>query len=258
MKVKRAELYATGKRIKAAGSAAYHKMREARPGPNSEIQFTTTRSALLRHAGFSNSSKELARVEPALDRLCRPVLVGKERWAAPLHGWREVGGGKLEITVSGVWSPGSRYTRVPMPLPAAGPVVLALYLFLWGVDTSGSNTTGIAFAALCKRIGISTRRASNATQTLTRALHLINAHLDKLPRDELSAQDINIPSEFEIIGERYVRFWARPYRPRNEREGRKPDAPHQEQPAPQNYEQADKAMWNRFDREILGDNAETL
>jgi hypothetical protein len=137
-----------------------------------DISIKSSRSELLRLAGLSRKAENSRGVPDALNRLARSV--GK---FGPVLSQCRLGK-TLRLTVSAEWVPIKRFVRVDLPLLTSGPTVLALQLFLSGIDKSGR--TSINAAELYRRLGIRTPWPAHAIRALELARGRVNDHRRRL------------------------------------------------------------------------------
>jgi hypothetical protein len=211
----RPKTYASGKKVRAAGIAGYRnrvRSLEGSPAPKIVV-IETTKRALLRAASVSMNGNAHGALPAVLARLTLPIA-GKQK--SILSGWRTLPDGRLRLSVLGVWLPPLRYYgRVPLPLPSRGAHAAALYLFLFGIDTSAASGGQIRLEVLYRRLGIPTGRPSHALRALEGALETVNAHLARLDR---AALKFELPAAFKLEarpGSEWVKFVAR-WRPEPE------------------------------------------
>lgn len=146
-----------------------------------------TRTGLLRLAGISTGTKELGRIDAALDKLCSPV----GDLGPPLLSWN--GDKKLTFALSPNWLPASGFSRLPRP-PLSGPVTLSLWLLVWGLNPKAKDFRNTPLKKLCATIGITSR--DGYERSLGRVFALINKHLGTLDREALAAEGIYLPTHY--------------------------------------------------------------
>jgi hypothetical protein len=190
------DMMSAREQFEAVGSGSYERGRSRfnRERNDREFSIQCLPGALLRLAGLSPNGKNHARVTAALRRLSRTV--GK--FPPLLTRWETAPGGKLNLRVEGRWVPRQRFARVPWPAPTAGPAVLALFLFLFGVDLRRNSSTSIGIVSLYRRLGIPLARPAHAERALGRALDRVNTHLLRLNANG-RLDEFDLATAFEIV-----------------------------------------------------------
>lgn len=178
----------TRQTFKAAGKHGYTNRKAAlrKQRAPAHIEFELRRSAILLLAGLSNDAKNLERLDLALKRLMRPVVVNRQNKLPVIAFFRQLPSGKIRLRVNGEWLE-PPFGKVPMPLPTRSLVAVALYLFIHTVNTGPASKDSTSFWSLCKRLGMDMRRAHWLCQRdVARALVVINGHLGKLDQKRVS------------------------------------------------------------------------
>lgn len=193
----------TRQTFKAAGKHGYTNRKAAlrKLRAPAHIEFEIRRSAILLLAGLSNDAKNLERLDLALRRLMRPVVVNRQNKLPVIAFFRQLPSGKIRLRVNGEWI-APPFGKVPMPLPTRSPVAVALFLFIHTISTRSANKGSTSFWSLCKRLGLGRRQARWLCQRdVVRALAVINAHLGKLDYKALAEQKLKLPVRYKIIAD---------------------------------------------------------
>jgi hypothetical protein len=191
------------------GRHAYRRQRQKlrQQSTRAIIVVKLTPRGLLRTAGIQPNGLHHRQFDAILERLLDPV---GENGPAVLDWYQPLRSGLVRLAVNGCWL-GSPFAKVPLPLPLKTPAVLALYLFLAGIDTGASNRRMIDQRTLYRRLGFRTTRGlPYCRRQLDQALEIINRHLAGLDREALAEQNIKVPDHYELefISRDQVRFVA--------------------------------------------------
>jgi hypothetical protein len=236
-----------GRSLKLVGKDEYRKASQRlrrKPIPQ-VIEVVTSKSAILRQVGLRTDGDNLRRVRAALRLLTRfGNLLGYERKPDGLH--LQVGGDWLEPPLG----------QVPIPLPIKSASALALYLFAHTVDTHqrALEKKSMRFHKLCELLNIPTKWGqATAQRALDRAVAIVNAHLDKLPLDELDDAGVKVVNQYEVepLDDGFVRLTSvtRQYQDRGELgPARKPQVP--SSPTPQKRVRFTPQALRRMQREV--------
>jgi hypothetical protein len=209
-------------KVKRAGAEGYRIRRDKPQPPPNVLTIKTSRRALLAAADLPNNGRNQSQISAALDRLTRTVM---NEHPPLLTEWRDEQ--PLILKVKGVFLL-PQFISVPLPLPQL-PATLALFLFLYSVDTRTSHSRTIDIFKLVKILGIG-RRWDNWKRDLDRAITTLNTYLqeydDERARTLNKKYGINVPEYFNVANEvGYLRFTAsqRWHRWQNEDERREDD-----------------------------------
>jgi hypothetical protein len=191
----------------AVGSDAYQEAYKAFKLDGLLI-FTISRSRLLDAATMmGRRSRNFRLLKSALERLQNPVVDGLPPLITALE---MLPNGDLRLTIPREWLLNGDYAKIPWPLPERGPIVMMLFLFLFGCCCRDGKAHDISLAKLCRRIGIAETRSWDAKQQLEQALAGVNEHLHEL--EGTGWYQGKFPERFTLkrIGERvsFVPKWA--------------------------------------------------
>jgi hypothetical protein len=195
--------------FKLAGSTGYLEGHQTYDDTGRDRVVAISKSGLLAAAQRSVGGKNHARLSAALARLRQPVRVDTDEWPALLVAAKPLPDGRLSLTVDRRWLPSRKFGRLPLPLPTQGATVLALYLFLAGIDgRTESRTNSIKPETLYRRLGIPLSCSAHAERRLDYALRLVNAHLAQI-RSALAEHELPIRFGIDPLegGDR-IRFHA--------------------------------------------------
>jgi hypothetical protein len=158
-----------------------------------DIEFDVSRRALFRMAGLPRTVRNLDRLPEALKRLTQPT----NKTLPPILVDYKMTDDKVLLTVDVRFAPpagpGFQFYRMPWPLPASGPIVLALYLFAFGTDQRAGRGR-IEYGRLYKLLGIPKRDARRA---LDRAVIAVNKHLERLNNKGLLDKE-KLPTKIDL------------------------------------------------------------
>jgi hypothetical protein len=188
----------TRKTLKAAGAFGYKhsKVHYRKRPPPDRVTLSISKSRLLTIAGLSRDGSNLARLNQALDKFCKPIKVDGCEMPPLLHSIEEQPSGKLLLDVSGDWL-AMQFIRVPLPVPTRSPVATALYLFLLCIPTGPHEKGHASLKTLCQRIGINVKKWRQ--RAFDRALDIVNDHLERLDGDALRESKIKIPAAYKVV-----------------------------------------------------------
>ena len=131
---------------------------------------------LLRTAGRAWNDTNQRNIDPALERLTKPM----DGFGPVLRGpTKAANSKKLRLAVNKYWLPQRMFDRVPWP-PPAHSTTLALYLFLFGADLRPESKTNISRVNLYRLLGTNPSTPTHRARDLKRALDGVNAHLARL------------------------------------------------------------------------------
>lgn len=201
--------------VRSAGRIEYSKARRrARRKKPPKIVTVTFRSLrqLIERLGLTATTYNRARVMESLQYLSL-ISLDYESWHDPKVGKIHrmllppisqvyaKSNSQVKLDINGQWvdTRNGFYAKVPLPIPTRSATTCNLYMRLWAFRWGIVGAQRIAFGKLCEALGIQMDDSQDhITRAFYRALDQVNTHLQKLDREALEKDGLEIPEYFKL------------------------------------------------------------